>query len=184
MMLLPLHGGRSPNISRLRVWGAGGLGIRSLAHARRPPHLGCIGCCVNKTVGALVLWQRRMEPTPGHPIHQPGWRDWFANLDCPYRIPNPQLKAGGGVRRRRPHSRLPQSGRSSQSVNPAISRYQGQTPATRAGECGPRQPPCARCSPAVKRGSPAEKCYPHAPRSRTDNRANHACRGVMAHFCA
>ena len=68
---------------------------------------------------------------------------------------NTYLKAGGGVRRRRPHSRLPQSGRASQSVNPTISKHQEQTPATRAGECGPRQPPCARLSPATQQRSNA-----------------------------
>jgi hypothetical protein len=63
-----------------------------------------------------------------------------------YRVTNTHtyLEAGGGAHRRRPHSRLPQGGRASQRVNPTISKYQQQPPATRAGECGPRHPPRAR----------------------------------------
>ena len=52
--------------------GAGGSGVRSLAHARRVAFLDCPLWFVNALVGLPTLWQRRMGPTPEHPIHQPG----------------------------------------------------------------------------------------------------------------
>jgi len=52
--------------------GAGESGVRALAHARRLAPLAFWRCFVNAVVGAPTLWQRRMGPTPEHPIHQPG----------------------------------------------------------------------------------------------------------------
>jgi hypothetical protein len=56
---------------------AGGPGIRSLAHARRRLLWVRLLGFVNWSDGVRNLWQRRMGPTPGHSIHQPGWRVWL-----------------------------------------------------------------------------------------------------------
>jgi hypothetical protein len=60
---------------------AGGPGIRSLARvvpplrdsneARGQAHLACQHFGLNAVAANPPLWQPRMGPTPGHPIHQP-----------------------------------------------------------------------------------------------------------------